>query len=129
MLRFQNTLSGKLEEFVPLEEGKVKIYVCGPTVWDFAHIGNFRTFTFGDILRRYIHESFNIPAHELTTGELVRDLTNHQQLGAEQENLGRLLRRIDIARFGHQYPDPDQSLDMIAQAERFVHATAQRSSS
>lgn len=54
MLKFQNTLSGNLEEFVPLEEGKVKIYVCGPTVWDFAHIGNFRTFTFGDILQRYL---------------------------------------------------------------------------
>lgn len=54
MLRFQNTLSGKLEEFQPLETGKVKLYVCGPTVWDFAHIGNFRTFTFGDILQRYL---------------------------------------------------------------------------
>jgi cysteinyl-tRNA synthetase len=54
MLKFHNNLSGKIENFEPLEEGKVKIYVCGPTVWDFAHIGNFRTFTFGDILRRYI---------------------------------------------------------------------------
>lgn len=54
MLRFQNTLSGKLEEFQPLETGKVKLYVCGPTVWSFAHIGNFRTFTFGDILQRYL---------------------------------------------------------------------------
>lgn len=53
MLRFHNTLSGKLEEFQPLEEGKVRFYICGPTVWDFAHIGNFRTFTFGDILQRY----------------------------------------------------------------------------
>ncbi|MEZ5347417.1 MAG: cysteine--tRNA ligase [Pyrinomonadaceae bacterium] len=54
MLRFHNTLSGKLEEFQPLEEGKVRFYICGPTVWDFAHIGNFRTFTFGDILQRYL---------------------------------------------------------------------------
>lgn len=54
MLKFHNTLSGKIEEFQPLEDGKVKLYACGPTVWDFAHIGNFRTFTFGDILQRYL---------------------------------------------------------------------------
>ena len=54
MFRFQNTLSGKIEEFQPLEAGKVKLYVCGPTVWNFAHIGNFRTFTFGDLLQRYL---------------------------------------------------------------------------
>jgi len=54
MIRFHNTLSGKLEEFQPLEEGKVKFYMCGPTVWDFAHIGNFRSFTFADILQRYL---------------------------------------------------------------------------
>ncbi len=54
MLRFHNTLSGKIENFEPLEEGKVKFYMCGPTVWDFAHIGNFRSFTFADVLQRYL---------------------------------------------------------------------------
>ena len=54
MLKFHNTLSGKLETFEPLEEGKVKFYMCGPTVWDFAHIGNFRSFTFADVLQRYL---------------------------------------------------------------------------
>jgi cysteinyl-tRNA synthetase len=54
MLRFFNTLSRQVEEFQPLEDGKVRMYICGPTVWNFAHIGNFRTFIFGDILRRYI---------------------------------------------------------------------------
>ncbi len=54
MIRFFNTLTRKLEEFNPLEEGKVRMYICGPTVWNFAHIGNFRTFVFGDILRRYL---------------------------------------------------------------------------
>ncbi len=54
MLKFQNTLSGQLEEFQPLNDNEVKLYICGPTVWSFAHIGNFRTFTFGDILRRYL---------------------------------------------------------------------------
>jgi cysteinyl-tRNA synthetase len=54
MLRFFNTLSRQIEEFQPLEEGKARMYICGPTVWNFAHIGNFRTFIFGDILRRYL---------------------------------------------------------------------------
>lgn len=54
MLRFFNTLSRQIEEFHPIEEGKVRMYICGPTVWNFAHIGNFRTFIFGDILRRYL---------------------------------------------------------------------------
>lgn len=54
MLRFRNTLTGELEPFIPLEEGRVRIYACGPTVWNFAHIGNFKTFVFYDVLRRYL---------------------------------------------------------------------------
>ncbi len=54
MLKFHNTLSGQLEEFKPLDGNNVRLYICGPTVWSFAHIGNFRTFTFGDVLRRYL---------------------------------------------------------------------------
>jgi len=55
MLKFFNTLSGQLEEFRPLVEGEARLYICGPTVWDYAHIGNFRTMAaFGDTLRRYL---------------------------------------------------------------------------
>jgi cysteinyl-tRNA synthetase len=54
MFRFFNTLSRRVEDFHPIEDGKVRMYICGPTVWNFAHIGNFRTFVFGDILRRYL---------------------------------------------------------------------------
>ena len=54
MLRFFNTLTRKKEKFVPLEKGKVKMYTCGPTVYDFAHIGNFRTYVFQDMLRRWL---------------------------------------------------------------------------
>ena len=54
MLRFFNTLSRQTEEFHPLDDKRVRMYICGPTVWNFAHIGNFRTFIFGDILRRYL---------------------------------------------------------------------------
>ena len=51
---FFNTLTRKKERFIPIEKGKVKIYTCGPTVYDFAHIGNFRTFLFQDLLRRWL---------------------------------------------------------------------------
>jgi len=54
MLRFHNTLTNQLEEFQPLDDNRVRMYICGPTVWNFAHIGNFRTFTFGDVLARYL---------------------------------------------------------------------------
>ncbi len=51
---FHNTLTGRLEPFEPLHPGEVRIYTCGPTVYDYAHIGNYRTFVFQDILRRFL---------------------------------------------------------------------------
>lgn len=53
-MRFYNTLTKKKEEFVPLEEGKVKMYVCGPTVYNFIHIGNARPMIVFDTARRYM---------------------------------------------------------------------------
>jgi len=47
-----NSYTKKLEEFKPIEKGKVRMYSCGPTVYDFVHIGNFRTFLMADFLRR-----------------------------------------------------------------------------
>jgi cysteinyl-tRNA synthetase len=51
-LRLYNTLSQQVEDFSPMSANTVRMYTCGPTVYDFAHIGNFRTFTFVDILRK-----------------------------------------------------------------------------
>src|SRR3974377_491589 len=56
-LRFYNTLFQRTEEFIPAQGNTVRMYTCGPTVYDFAHIGNFRTFTFVDILRRWLRAS------------------------------------------------------------------------
>ena len=53
-LRFYNTLTQQVEPFAPLQGNTVRMYTCGPTVYNFAHIGNFRTFTFEDILRRWL---------------------------------------------------------------------------
>ena len=54
MLKFRNTLSGRVEEFRPLREGEVGFYYCGPTVWNYGHIGNFRSAIAADIVRRYL---------------------------------------------------------------------------
>jgi len=54
MLTFRNTLSGRVEEFRPIKEGEVGFYYCGPTVWNYGHIGNFRSAVAADVLRRYL---------------------------------------------------------------------------
>lgn len=54
MLKLYNTLTKKVEEFVPLSSPNVGIYICGPTVYDYFHIGNARTFIMADIIRRYL---------------------------------------------------------------------------
>ncbi len=54
MIRFFNTLSGSLEEFRPLKEGEVRLYTCGPTVYDYPHIGNYRAYIFEDLLKRFL---------------------------------------------------------------------------
>ncbi len=53
-IRLHNTLSNQTELFVPQKTGEVTMYTCGPTVYDYAHIGNYRTFVFQDILRRFL---------------------------------------------------------------------------
>lgn len=60
-IKFKNSFTNIKEEFIPIEEGKVKIYTCGPTVHDFTHIGNFRTFMWGDLLRRFLlYKGYNV---------------------------------------------------------------------
>ena len=88
-IRFHNTLGGKLEAFTPQRSDGVRIYTCGPTVYDYAHIGNFRTFVFQDILRRFLklrgyklHHVMNLTdvddriiANAAAAGVSIRDYT------------------------------------------------------
>jgi cysteinyl-tRNA synthetase len=61
MIRLHNTLSGRVEEFVPIEPGSVKLYTCGPTVYDFPHIGNWRSYVFEDLLKRlFLYRGFRV---------------------------------------------------------------------
>jgi cysteinyl-tRNA synthetase len=53
-IRLHNTLTSRLEPLDPVHKGEIRMYTCGPTVYDFAHIGNFRTFVFQDVLRRFL---------------------------------------------------------------------------
>ena len=60
-MKFYNTLSKRKEEFEPLIDGEVGLYTCGPTVYDFAHIGNFRAYIFEDLLRRVLeYDDFKV---------------------------------------------------------------------
>ncbi|OLC97686.1 MAG: cysteine--tRNA ligase [Acidobacteria bacterium] len=88
-IQLHNTLSGKVEPFVPQKPGEVRIYTCGPTVYDYAHIGNYRTFVFQDILRRFLklrgfklHHVMNLTdvddriiANAAAAGKNIRDYT------------------------------------------------------
>lgn len=65
-----NTATHKKETFVPIEEGKVKIYACGPTVYDYFHIGNARAFLFFDVLRRY----FEYKGYDVTYVQNITDI-------------------------------------------------------
>jgi cysteinyl-tRNA synthetase len=56
-LRFFNTMSSRIEEFRPLRDNEVRMYACGPTVYDYGHIGNFRTFVAVDLLQRFLRQS------------------------------------------------------------------------
>ena len=75
-MRIHNTLTKKIEDFVPIYDNKVKIYSCGPTVYGYAHIGNMRTYVFMDLLRRVlVHNGFELE-HVMNitdVGHLVSD--------------------------------------------------------
>ena len=60
-MKIYNTLSKKKEEFIPIEEGKVRMYVCGPTVYNLIHIGNARPMIVFDTVRRYMeHKGYDV---------------------------------------------------------------------
>ncbi|MBU0509340.1 cysteine--tRNA ligase [bacterium] len=82
-LRFFNTLTRQVEEFVPRDAGKVAMYTCGPTVYNRAHIGNFRTFLFSDMVRRY----FRYRGQQVTAVMNITDIDDRTIKGAQQEGV------------------------------------------
>jgi len=84
MIQFTNTLSGAKEPFVPLVPGEVKLYTCGPTVYDEAHIGNYRAYMFEDLLKRFLkHSGFRV-THVMN----ITDVDDKTIRGANAKGVG-----------------------------------------
>jgi cysteinyl-tRNA synthetase len=83
MLKLFNTLTRKKEEFIPLKKGKVGMYTCGPTVYDYPHIGNLRAYVFADILRRVL-ESNKLKVEQVMNITDVGHLTSDSDEGEDK---------------------------------------------
>src|SRR5437588_4764854 len=120
-LRLHNTMSGRLEEVVPLEDGQVRLYTCGPTVYNRAHIGNFRAYVFEDVLRRVLEQRFATVTHvmNLTDVEdkIIRNATAaHHSLDEETrpwiEGFFEDVDALDLRR-AHEYPRATEYIDQM----------------
>ena len=126
-MRFYNTLTKKIEEFIPNEEGIVKMYTCGPTVYHFAHIGNLRTYICEDILEKYlkyigyqVDRVMNITDVGHLTGD-SDDGTDKMVNSAKKEHKSVL----DIAKFyTNKFFDDIEKLN-IRKPDTIVPATSQ----
>jgi cysteinyl-tRNA synthetase len=123
-LRLYNTLSGKIEEFHPLRGNEVRMYACGPTVYDYGHIGNFRTFVAVDILRRFFLQSGLSVRHVMN----ITDVDDKIIRNSAQEGLGvkeytaRYEKAFleDCSTLNIEQPVLARATDHIAEMARFV---------
>ncbi len=83
MIKLYNTLTARRDPFVPIEEGKVKMYACGPTVYNFFHVGNARCFVLFDMLRRY----FEYRGYEVTFVQNFTDIDDKVIRRANEEGV------------------------------------------
>jgi cysteinyl-tRNA synthetase len=115
MLRLTNTLGGKLEPFVPLDDGNVRMYTCGLTVYNRGHIGNFRTFVSQDVLRRYL----KYKGYRITQVMNFTDVDDKTIEGARAA-------RMELREYTQKYIDyyfEDCDLLNIERAEHYPRAT------
>lgn len=90
-LRVFNTMGMRKEEFVPLHEGEVRIYTCGPTVYDFIHIGNARAFVVADVIRRYLeYKGFRVIFVSNITDIDDKMIRRSQEMGLSLQQLGEI---------------------------------------
>jgi cysteinyl-tRNA synthetase len=101
-VRLYNTLTRKKEEFIPLEEGRVGMYVCGPTVYDFFHIGNARPFIVFDVLRRYLEYK----GYEVTYVQNFTDVDDKIIRRAAEE--GSTMQEVSEKFIGEYFIDADR---------------------
>ena len=83
-MRFYNTLTQQVEEFIPVDGNTVRMYTCGPTVYNYVHIGNLRTFTFQDILRRWLRARGFVLNHVMNITD-VEDKIIRSAMAARQD--------------------------------------------
>src|SRR6266508_4180120 len=81
-MRLNNTLTNRVEDLIPVEEGRVRIYGCGPTVYRYVHVGNLRTFLLSDVLRR----ALRLEGYDVT---LVMNITDVGHMTDEVSDAGR----------------------------------------
>jgi cysteinyl-tRNA synthetase len=82
-LQLYNTLTRRKEEFYTVHPGEVRMYTCGPTVYDFAHIGNFRAYVFGDLLHRYL----KYKGYKVTYAMNITDVDDKTITGSQKEKI------------------------------------------
>jgi cysteinyl-tRNA synthetase len=115
MIKFFNTLSGRKEDFVPITPGEVKLYTCGPTVYDYAHIGNFRAYLFEDLLKRFLVYM----GHKVTHIMNITDIDDKTIRGANAQG-------VSLAEYTKKYTDSffeDIRTLNIAPADLYPRAT------
>jgi cysteinyl-tRNA synthetase len=129
-LRLFNTLSSQIEEFRPLRDREVRMYACGPTVYDYGHIGNFRTFVAVDLLRRFFRQSGYTVHHVMNITDVddkiirnsARDGLSVQQYTAKYEKA--FLE--DAAMIGIEEPTLVRATEHIAEMADFVAKLVER---
>ena len=129
MLKLHNTLTGQKEEFTPINPGKVGMYSCGPTVYSYIHIGNLRTYTTSDVLRRYLeYIGFEVRAIQNITdvGHLTDDDIDQGDSGDDKmERAASKEKKTpqEIARFYESYAKETELALNILPAQFFPRAT------
>src|SRR5712691_11889302 len=129
-VRLYNTLSNKVEEFSPSRDNTVRMYACGPTVYDYGHIGNFRTFVAVDILRRFLRQSGYKMRHVMNITDVddkiirnaARDGVSVQQYTAKYEKA--FLE--DAAMLGIEQPTLVRATEHIPEMAEFVTKLVER---
>lgn len=123
-IQFYNTLNNRLEEFQPLEPGTVRMYSCGPTVYDFAHIGNFRSFLFADLIRRFLEVMGNEVIHVMNITDVGHMTDDHLADGGGEDKMEAAAKRLKEDKKSGKVPEgaienPD---DPYQVAEYFTQA-------
>ena len=129
-LRLFNTMSSQIEEFRPLHDREVRMYACGPTVYDYGHIGNFRTFVAVDLLRRFFRQSGYTVRHVMNITDVddkiirnaARDGVSVQQYTAKYEKA--FLE--DAAMIGIEEPTLVRATEHIPEMAAFVATLVER---